>query len=75
MLILLVLSGLIALLGCTALLRAGEESSRKYWQLHVPQRFHIGHVPRLGGAGVGGGGEAGVGWVGVGAAFRGRDNL
>ncbi|RYF18458.1 MAG: glycosyl transferase [Comamonadaceae bacterium] len=50
MLILLVLSGLIAFLGCAALLRAGQESSRRYWQLHVPQRFHIGHVPRLGGA-------------------------
>jgi UDP-N-acetylmuramyl pentapeptide phosphotransferase/UDP-N-acetylglucosamine-1-phosphate transferase len=33
------------------LLRAGQASSRKYWQLtDVPQRFHIGHVPRLGGA-------------------------
>lgn len=50
MLILLILSGFIATLGCAALLRAGQESSRKYWQLHVPQRFHIGHVPRLGGA-------------------------
>ena len=50
MLILLVLSGLIAFIGCAALLRAGQESSRKYWQLRVPQRFHVGHVPRLGGA-------------------------
>jgi UDP-GlcNAc:undecaprenyl-phosphate/decaprenyl-phosphate GlcNAc-1-phosphate transferase len=50
MLILLLLSGLISFLGCVALLRAGQESSRRYWQLHVPQRFHIGHVPRLGGA-------------------------
>lgn len=50
MLILLVLSALIAFLGCAALLRAGQESSRKYWQLQdVPQRFHLGHVPRLGG--------------------------
>jgi len=51
MLILLILSGLLAFLGCAALLRAGRESSRKYWQItDVPQRFHIGHVPRLGGA-------------------------
>src|SRR5687768_8917508 len=50
MLILLLLSGLISFFGCVALLRAGQESSRRYWQLHVPQRFHIGHVPRLGGA-------------------------
>jgi UDP-N-acetylmuramyl pentapeptide phosphotransferase/UDP-N-acetylglucosamine-1-phosphate transferase len=50
MLILLLLSGLISIVGCAALLRAGQESSRRYWQLNVPQRFHIGHVPRLGGA-------------------------
>jgi UDP-N-acetylmuramyl pentapeptide phosphotransferase/UDP-N-acetylglucosamine-1-phosphate transferase len=50
MLILLILSGLVATLGCAALLRAGQESSRRYWQLRVPQRFHVGHVPRLGGA-------------------------
>jgi UDP-N-acetylmuramyl pentapeptide phosphotransferase/UDP-N-acetylglucosamine-1-phosphate transferase len=51
MLILLILSGLLSLLGCAALLRAGQESSRRYWQLtDVPQRFHVGHVPRLGGA-------------------------
>src|SRR5205085_8451215 len=51
MLILLILSGLLSTLGCAALLRAGQESSRRYWQLtNVPQRFHLGHVPRLGGA-------------------------
>jgi len=51
MLILLILSGMLSFLGCAALLRAGQASSRKYWQLtDVPQRFHIGHVPRLGGA-------------------------
>ena len=51
MLILVILSGLLSLLGCAALLRAGQESSRRYWQLtDVPQRFHVGHVPRLGGA-------------------------
>ncbi|MBC5786299.1 glycosyltransferase family 4 protein [Ramlibacter sp. USB13] len=51
MLILLLLSGLLSFLGCAALLRAGQESSRKYWLLEdVPQRFHVGHVPRLGGA-------------------------
>jgi UDP-GlcNAc:undecaprenyl-phosphate GlcNAc-1-phosphate transferase len=51
MLILLILSALLSTLGCVVLLRAGQESSRKYWQIaNVPQRFHIGHVPRLGGA-------------------------
>ena len=50
MLILLILTSLVSFLACAALLRAGQASSRKYWQQHVPQRFHIGHVPRLGGA-------------------------
>jgi len=51
MLILIVLGALLAFLGCAALLRAGQESSRKYWEMaNVPQRFHLGHVPRLGGA-------------------------
>lgn len=50
MLILLILTGLLSALGCAALLRAGQESSRRYHQIDAPQRFHIGHVPRLGGA-------------------------
>lgn len=51
MLILLILSALLSTLSCVALLRAGQESSRKYWErTDVPQRFHVGHVPRLGGA-------------------------
>ncbi|HZY15052.1 MAG TPA: glycosyltransferase [Ramlibacter sp.] len=50
MLVLLILSGLISLVGCAALLRAGQESSRRYFEQVAPQRFHIGHVPRLGGA-------------------------
>jgi UDP-GlcNAc:undecaprenyl-phosphate/decaprenyl-phosphate GlcNAc-1-phosphate transferase len=50
MLILLILTFLVSFLGCAALLRAGHASSAKYWQQYVPQRFHIGHVPRLGGA-------------------------
>lgn len=50
MLILLTLSGLLSVLCCASLLRAGQESSRRYHQLDAPQRFHIGHVPRLGGA-------------------------
>ena len=45
----LVLCGVLAALGCGLLLRLGEESARRYGDF-MPQRFHIGHVPRLGGA-------------------------
>lgn len=45
----LVLCAVLAALGCVLLLRLGEESARRYGEL-MPQRFHIGHVPRLGGA-------------------------
>lgn len=66
MLILLVLSALVSFVCCAALLRAGHESSRKYWQRHLPQRFHIGHVPRLGGAAMLLGCIAGAAWMVVG---------
>lgn len=50
MLILLVLTVVLSTLACAALLRAGQESSRRYHLLDSPQKFHVGHVPRLGGA-------------------------
>jgi UDP-GlcNAc:undecaprenyl-phosphate GlcNAc-1-phosphate transferase len=49
--------------GCLAtalLVRYGAEHARKYG-LGVPQRFHIGHVPRLGGAAMFAG--CSLGWV------------
>jgi UDP-GlcNAc:undecaprenyl-phosphate GlcNAc-1-phosphate transferase len=48
MLVLLVLCAFISGVGCAALLRFGQESARRYGLL-LPQRFHAGHVPRLGG--------------------------
>ena len=45
----LVLCAVLAALGCGLLLRLGERSARGYGDF-MPQRFHIGHVPRLGGA-------------------------
>lgn len=50
MLILLILTAVLSTLACAALLRAGQESSRRYHLLDSPQKFHVGHVPRLGGA-------------------------
>jgi UDP-N-acetylmuramyl pentapeptide phosphotransferase/UDP-N-acetylglucosamine-1-phosphate transferase len=48
MLILLILCGVVSLLGCAVLLRWGRRNARRY-SLTMPQRFHAGHVPRLGG--------------------------
>jgi len=48
MLILLVLCGAISCIACGLLLRYEHGSSRRYG-LSMPQRFHAGHVPRLGG--------------------------
>jgi len=48
MLLLLVLCGLIAAIVCGVLLRVGRRAARRY-ALDNPQRFHVGHVPRLGG--------------------------
>jgi UDP-N-acetylmuramyl pentapeptide phosphotransferase/UDP-N-acetylglucosamine-1-phosphate transferase len=45
----LILCGIVAALACGLLLRLGQESGRRYGHF-MPQRFHIGDVPRLGGA-------------------------
>ncbi|AMO23857.1 glycosyltransferase [Ramlibacter solisilvae] len=48
MLILLILCSAVSWFVCGLLLRYGTASGRRYGQ-SVPQRFHAGHVPRLGG--------------------------
>lgn len=48
MLILLILCSFVSALGCALLLRRGRRSARRY-SMDMPQRFHAGHVPRLGG--------------------------
>jgi UDP-GlcNAc:undecaprenyl-phosphate/decaprenyl-phosphate GlcNAc-1-phosphate transferase len=48
MLILLVLCGVVSALACGVLMRWGQGSARRYGA-ELPQRFHVGHVPRLGG--------------------------
>jgi UDP-GlcNAc:undecaprenyl-phosphate/decaprenyl-phosphate GlcNAc-1-phosphate transferase len=48
MLILLILCGAVSAIACAILLRIGRSNGRRYSQT-VPQRFHTGHVPRLGG--------------------------
>jgi UDP-GlcNAc:undecaprenyl-phosphate GlcNAc-1-phosphate transferase len=49
MIVVLILCGIAAVLTCALLIRLGQESARRYGE-SMPQRFHIGHVPRLGGA-------------------------
>ncbi|HET8744047.1 MAG TPA: glycosyltransferase [Ramlibacter sp.] len=49
MLILLVLCGVVSAVACGLLLRWGREGARRYGAA-VPQRFHVGDIPRLGGA-------------------------
>lgn len=49
MLALMLLCAVVAAAACMLLVRLGQESARQY-RLDMPQRFHAGHVPRLGGA-------------------------
>lgn len=49
MMILLILCAVVSAAACAALLRIGQESARRY-SADSPQRFHLGHVPRLGGS-------------------------
>ncbi|MGY8903666.1 MAG: glycosyltransferase family 4 protein [Burkholderiales bacterium] len=51
MLILLILCGSIAFIASAVLIRYGNTRPSHYG-IQMPQRFHLGHVPRLGGAGM-----------------------
>lgn len=62
MMAVLVLCGITSFLTCAILLRLGQESARRYaWSL--PQRFHLGDVPRLGGAAMFAACTAGWAWM------------
>jgi UDP-GlcNAc:undecaprenyl-phosphate GlcNAc-1-phosphate transferase len=68
MLILLVLCGAIAAVCCGLLLRYARASARRY-SLDMPQRFHAGHVPRLGGVAMFAACTAGWAWMVVAEPF------
>jgi UDP-GlcNAc:undecaprenyl-phosphate GlcNAc-1-phosphate transferase len=68
MLILLILSGIVSTLTCALLLRYGRGAGRHYG-MTVPQRFHAGHVPRLGGLAMMAGCTAGWIWIVVGQRY------
>ena len=67
MLILLVLCGIVSTFACAVVLRYGRASGRRYG-LSVPQRFHAGHVPRLGGVAMMA--ACTVGWIWIVGAER-----
>lgn len=48
MLFLLILCGLLSAVVCAILIRAGGRSAERY-SMDMPQRFHSGHIPRVGG--------------------------
>jgi UDP-GlcNAc:undecaprenyl-phosphate/decaprenyl-phosphate GlcNAc-1-phosphate transferase len=48
MLLLLILCAAASACACLGLMRLGRRNARRYG-LSMPQRFHVGHVPRLGG--------------------------
>jgi UDP-GlcNAc:undecaprenyl-phosphate GlcNAc-1-phosphate transferase len=51
MLVLLILCGIVSALACALVLRWGQKGASRYGAF-VPQRFHFGDVPRLGGASI-----------------------
>jgi UDP-N-acetylmuramyl pentapeptide phosphotransferase/UDP-N-acetylglucosamine-1-phosphate transferase len=59
MIALIVISFLVAAIGVQVFMRRARRHARRYGQ-DMPQRFHTGHVPRLGGAGI---------LIGMGAAW------
>ena len=67
MLILLILCGGVSCLACAILLRYGRSSGHRY-SLSVPQRFHAGYVPRLGGVAMMA--ACTVGWIWIVVAER-----
>lgn len=73
MLILLILCAVVSAAACAALIRLGQESARRY-SLDTPQRFHLGHVPRLGGAAMFLACSAGWLWMVVSAPYLGVAN-
>jgi len=68
MLILLILCGAISALACGLLLRYGRSNGRAYG-MSMPQRFHAGHVPRLGGVAMMAACTAGWAWIVVAEPF------
>lgn len=73
MLILLILCSAVSFFICAMLLRSGRANTRRYG-LSVPQRFHTGHVPRLGGVAMMGACTVGWTWIVIAERWLGIPN-
>jgi UDP-GlcNAc:undecaprenyl-phosphate GlcNAc-1-phosphate transferase len=69
MLFLLFLCCASAFVACALLVRYGRAHSRRY-AISMPQRFHSGHVPRLGGVGMLAACTVGWGWMALSQLFN-----
>lgn len=73
MLFLLILCGVVSALCCAVLIRSGRRIARRYRQ-DMPQRFHAGDVPRLGGVAMLVGSSIGWLWMVVAERYLGIPN-
>jgi UDP-GlcNAc:undecaprenyl-phosphate GlcNAc-1-phosphate transferase len=73
MLLILVLCGVVSSLVCALLIRSGRRIGRRYGY-DMPQRFHAGHVPRLGGVAIMAGTAVGWAWLVVASRYLGVAN-
>ncbi|HEY1226082.1 MAG TPA: glycosyltransferase [Ramlibacter sp.] len=73
MLFLLILCGLLSALACAALIRSGRRIARRYGH-DMPQRFHAGDVPRLGGVAMMVGTSVGWFWMAIAEKYLGVAN-
>jgi UDP-GlcNAc:undecaprenyl-phosphate GlcNAc-1-phosphate transferase len=73
MLFILILCGASAAFACGVLVRSGRQIAHRY-SLDMPQRFHVGHVPRLGGVAMMSGCAAGWLWMVLASRYFGVHN-
>ncbi|MBA2964826.1 MULTISPECIES: glycosyltransferase family 4 protein [Ramlibacter] len=73
MLLILVLCGVVSSLLCAFLVRSGRRIGRQY-RHDMPQRFHAGHVPRLGGVAIMAATAVGWTWLVVANRYLGVPN-
>ena len=73
MLFLLILCGVVSALCCAVLIRSGRRIARRYRQ-DMPQRFHAGDVPRLGGVAMLVGSSIGWLWMVIAERYLGVPN-
>ncbi|HZY20078.1 MAG TPA: glycosyltransferase [Ramlibacter sp.] len=73
MLFLLIICGVVSSFACAALIRSGRRIAHRYG-LDMPQRFHAGHIPRLGGVAMLAGCSIGWLWMVIASKYLGIAN-